>query len=151
VRRRLIVLLALMCCLAIAACEPDDDPYHPTPASLPAVLVVLTNAGFSVTNVVSGDAGCSDSTLVSTALSMDLQGFDQTTPTWVYIYGFKDRATFERLDSTVDACAKAYVTNPADYGNVQVSPFVAAGPGPWAASFTDNLRGALTQAAGTGG
>ena len=150
-RRSRALLFVVLACLALGACEPESDPAHPTPASLPDVLVVLAQAGFNISNVVSGDAGCADQNLAHTAISLTVQGFDQTTPTKIYIYGFRDRATFERLDSTVDACARSYVTNPAAYGNVQISPFVVAGPGPWAPSFTDHLRSALTVAAGTGG
>ena len=73
-------------------------------------------------------------------MSFDAQGFDQKTPTRIYFYGFRNRATFERLASTVDACARSYVTDPADYGSIQASPFVLAGPGPWAPTFTERLR-----------
>jgi hypothetical protein len=53
--------------------------------------------------------------------------------------------------STIDACARSYVTDPAAYGSIQASPFVLAGPGPWAPQFQDHLRHALVIAAGNGG
>ena len=97
-----------------------------------------------------GDAGCDDQNLAHAAVSFMARGFDQTTPTKIYLYGFRDRPTFERLLPTVDTCAKSYATDPAAFGSVQVSPYVADGPGPWGPQFTDHLRDALTKAAGGG-
>ena len=150
-RHSLLVLLAVVACLALSACESDNDPANPTPASLSAVLEVFGSNGIALSNVVSGDAGCANQDLAHTAVSFDAKGLDQTTPTRIYLYGFKNRATFERLASTVDACARSYATDPAAYGALQVSPFVLAGPGPWAPQFHERLRPALTQAAGNGG
>ena len=61
------------------------------------------------------------------------------------------RRRAQRLSSSVDTCARTYVTDPTAYGSIQASPYVLAGPGPWAPEFTDKLRAALTQAAGNGG
>ncbi len=151
VRNPLLWLVLALACLAAAACGPDTNPLNPTPASLPDILGVLGRNGISVSNITSGDAGCDDQDLAHTAVSFLASGFDQSTPTRVHIYGFRNRATFQRLASSVDACARSYVTDTAAYGNIAVSPFVAAGQGPWAPEFTDHLRSGLTQAAGNGG
>jgi hypothetical protein len=137
--------------VSLAACEADYNPLNPTPASLSSTLEVFGAQGITLSNVVSGDPGCPDADLAQNAVSFDARGLDQTTPTRVYLYGFRNKATFQRLVPTVDACAKAYVTDPSAYGSVQVSPFVLSGPGPWAPQFGDRLRGALTKAAGNGG
>lgn len=149
--RASLVLLALSACLALGACEGDNNPANPTPASLSTTLEVFGSAGITLSNVVSGDAGCKDDDLAHTAVSFDAKGLDQTAPTRIYLYGFRNRATFQRLASTIDACAKSYVTDPASYGSLQTSPFVLAGPGPWAPGFEARLREALTRAAGNGG
>ena len=47
----------------------------------------------------------------------------------------------------MDLCARSYVTDPAAYGSVDASPYVMAGPGPWAPDFEDALRKALERAA----
>ncbi len=146
-----LVLAALAACLLLTACEGDNNPANPTPASLSTSLEVFGAEGLKLSNVVSGDSGCGPSDLSHTAVSFDAQGLDQTVPTRIYFYGFRNRATFERLAASVDACAKSYVTDPASYGSLQVSPFVLAGPGPWAPQFHDRLRQALTRAAGNGG
>jgi len=151
VRTPLIVVGLVLACLAIAGCEADYNPLNPTPASLSTTLEVFGAQGITLSNVVSGDPGCPDRDLAQNAVSFDATGLDQTMPTRIYLYGFRNRATFQRLVSTVDTCARSYATDPAAYGSVQVSPFVLAGPGPWAPQFGDRLREALTKAAGNGG
>jgi hypothetical protein len=151
VRRPLLLVVVLAACLTLAACEGDNNPANPTPASLSTTLEVFGSQGVILSGVVSGDAGCPNADLAHTAVSFNARGFDQATPTRIYLYGFRNRATFQRLASTVDACARSYVTNPAAYGAIQMSPFVLAGPGPWAPTFTEKLRAALTKAAGNGG
>jgi hypothetical protein len=146
-----VALVLVLACLGTVACEPDDNRGNPTPAPLNVVLRVLQLNGFTVSGAVSGDAGCDDQDLSHTAVSFMANGFDQATPTKIYFYGFKNRATWERLLPSVDTCAKSYSTDPNAFGSVQVSPFVAAGPGPWGTQFTDELRAALTKAAGNGG
>src|SRR5437762_4170430 len=133
----------MIACLTLGACEADNNPANPTPASIPNVLGVLVQRGIVVSNVVSGDPGCADSNLAHTAVSMSASGFDQATPTKLYLYAFRNRATFQQLAPTVDACARTYATDPAAYGSIQASPFVLAGPGPWSPDFTSRLRAAL--------
>jgi hypothetical protein len=146
-----IASIAVAACLLLAGCEADNNPAHPTPASLTVTLEQFGAEGLILSDVVSGDAGCSDGDLSNKAISFDARGFDQASPTRIYFYGFRNRATFERLVSTIDACARSYVTDPSAYGSIQASPFVLAGPGPWAPQFQDHLRHALVVAAGNGG
>ncbi len=146
-----MLTLAAAACLMLGACEADNNPANPTPASLSTTLEVFGAHGITLSNVVSGDAGCADEVLAHTAVSFSAMGFDQSSPTRIYLYGFRNRATFQRLNSAVDACARSYVTDPTTYGSMQMSPFVLAGPGPWAPTFAQRLRAALTKAAGNGG
>ena len=101
--------------------------------------------------MVSGDAGCADSVLTPTAIAFDASGLDQPTVVRIYLYVFGDKATYERLRTTVDDCARSYVTDPSTYSSVEVSPFVVAGQGPWGPKFEQALRDGLTEAAGSGG
>ena len=146
-----LVVAAIAACLLLAGCEGDDNPNNPTPASLSSALDVFGAQGIALSNVVSGDAGCSNTDLAHAAVSFDAKGLDQTTPTRIYLYGFRNKTVFQQNLPAVDACARSYVTDPAAYANVQASPFVLAGPGPWAPAFGDRLRAALTKAAGNGG
>ena len=99
---------------------------------------------------MSGDAGCDDRVLAPTAISFEASGLDQATPVKIYTYLFADRATFERLRPTVDACARSYVTDPDTYESAEQSPFVVAGQGPWGPQFEAKLREVLAVTAGNG-
>ena len=75
-----------------------------------------------------------------TAISFDASGLDQPTPVRIYLYMFRNRATFERLRATVDACARSFVTDPETYESLEQSPYVIAGQGPWGPQFKAALR-----------
>jgi hypothetical protein len=143
--------LAILVAALVAACSAiSQTPPAPTPADFPGVAGVLAQHGIQVDHIVSGDSGCPDPKMAKTAIAFDASGLDQTTRVRVYIYIFRNRATYERLRSTVDGCARGYVTDPATFESVETSPYVLAGQGPWGASFKTNLRAAITEAAGTG-
>ena len=80
-----------------------------------------------------------------------MSGLDQATPVTAYLYVFGDQAAFERRAGDVAACARSYVTDPAGLESFDVSPYVIAGQGPWAAGLRAALRDGLTVAAGNGG
>ena len=143
----LLLLAALIAgCGALATTPPA-----PTPADFPGIASELVRRGIGVERIVSGDAGCDDVELARTAIGIDAEGLDQATQTRVHIYIFRNRETFERLRQTVDACAAQYVTDPEAFESVETSPFVVAGPGPWAPEFKAALRAAIEEVAGTGG
>jgi hypothetical protein len=137
--------------VALAGCSAISlTPPAPTAAPFPGIAGQLSQHGIRVTGIVSGDAGCADANLAKTAVGFDASGLDQATPVRVHVYIFKNRATYERLRSTIDACAAAFVTDPATFESVEMSPYVVAGQGPWGTTFKDNIRAAITEAAGTG-
>jgi hypothetical protein len=149
--RARLVALGLAAMLAVAACSVlVETAPPPTPADFQGIAGDMLQHGIEVDHVVSGDAGCDDPTLRQTAIALDARGLDQATATRVYVYIFRNRDVFERLRQTVDTCARAYVTDPAAYESLEVSPFVVAGPGPWAPDFRSAIRAAVTEAAGTG-
>jgi hypothetical protein len=137
--------------LLVAACGfVETTPPAPTPADFQGIASEFAKRGIVLDHVVSGDAGCTDKVLAPTAISFDASGLDQTTKVRIYLYAFRDRATSQRLRSTIDACARAFVTDPAAYESVDQSPYVLAGQGPWGPTFEAALRQALAVAAGTG-
>lgn len=150
--RRSALVGLLAAALLVAGCgdEIETSPAK-TPADFQDLAAQLVLQGVIVSHVVSGDAGCPDPALVPTAIGLDAHGLDQATTVRLYLYVFFDRATFERLIPTVDACARTYVTDPDTYSSVDVSPYVIAGQGPWGQKFEDAIRAGLTKAAGTGG
>ncbi len=143
-----LALLAVSVILVVAACSnftPTTEPA--TPTDFGGIVAELQIVGVNVAHVVSGDAGCADQRLSHTAIGFDASGVDQATTVRIYLYAFKDQATYDELRSSVDACARSYVTDPAAFGSVDAPPYVLAGKGPWAPAFKDALRTALQRAA----
>jgi hypothetical protein len=73
--------------------------------------------------------GCVDPTLIQTAIGFDAKGLDQADPVRLRIYIFRNRDAFDRLRSTVDTCARSYVTDPDTYEALERSPYVLTGVG----------------------
>jgi hypothetical protein len=137
--------------LAVSACGTiSTSPPAPTPADFGGIASELTREGLRVGNAVSGDAGCSDPALIPTAIALDATGLDQAATVRIYLYIFRNRASFEKLRANIDSCARAYVNDPATFESVEQSPYVAAGQGPWAPQFEAAIRHGLEVAAGTG-
>jgi hypothetical protein len=145
------VALAAVLLLATGCADRADDlKASPTPADFFGIVNEFARLGIGVNHVVSGDAGCDDRTLRPTAIGFDAKGLDQTTVVRIHLYAFRDKATFDRLRSSVDTCARSFVTDPSTYQSVDASPFVVAGQGPWGAQFEAAIREGLTVAAGRG-
>jgi hypothetical protein len=137
--------------LVVTACTfVETTPPPPTPADFQGIASEFVKRGVVIDHIVSGDAGCGDKVLAPTAIAFDARGLDQADTVRVYLYVFRNRATFERLRATIDACAGSYVTDPATYESAEQSPFVLAGQGPWGVQFEAALRKGLEIAAGTG-
>lgn len=146
--RRSLPLVASL--IVVAACGISTAPPEPTPADFQGIATELTKGRVAIDDIVSGDAGCTDPVLIPTAIAFDAKGLDQTTPVRIYLYIFRNRATFERLRGTIDGCARSFVTDPETFETVEQSPFVLAGQGPWAPGFEAAIRAAMEVAAGTG-
>lgn len=146
--RRPLVALALAAGLVLAGCSAfTPQTPKPTPTDFEGIVDELAKVGVAVDRVVSGDPGCDDQRLARTAIAFDASGLDQAEPTRVHLYAFKNASVFDELRPVVDLCARSFVTNPADYASVDASPYVFAGPGPWAPQFEEALRDALERAA----
>jgi hypothetical protein len=148
--RRVGALVIVVATLLAGCGLVSHTPPAATAGPFPTIAGQLTLHGIQVTGIVSGDAGCADANLAKTAIGFEAVGLDQATPVRLHVYIFKDRATYERLRSTVDQCAASFVTDPTTFESVEASPYVVAGQGPWGPVFRDNIRAAITEAAGTG-
>ena len=146
-RRLALVAVALV---AASCGMVSTTPPAATPTDFGG-LASLLDPAIIVKDVVSGDAGCSDPDLVPAAIGFDATGLDQTTPVRLHLYVFRNHAAWERHRNAVSGCAAAFVTDPASFEQVEESPYVVAGQGPWAPSFEAALRRALELGAGTGG
>ncbi len=146
-----LVVARVALALAVTACGTiSTSPPAPTPGDFGGIASELARQGVTVSNPVSGDAGCTDRELIPTAIAIDAMGLDQPTRVRIYVYIFRNRASFEKLRANIDACAQAYVTDPETFESVEQSPYVLAGQGPWAPRFEGAIRKGLEVAAGTG-
>jgi hypothetical protein len=147
-----VLALALALAVVAGACGTiSSSPPPATPTGFPGITGRLAAVGISVSDYVSGDAGCTDPDLTPAAISLHAQGLDQATPVKMYLYVFRDRAAWDRHLAQIGPCAQAYVTDPQTYGEIDQSPYVVAGQGPWGPKFEAALRQVLAQGAGTGG
>jgi hypothetical protein len=145
-------LAAIAAAIAIVGCDMVSTSAPPaTPADFPGIASELSRRGIVVDDIASGDPGCDDQELARTAIRFTAEGFDQADPTPVYLYIFRNRQAFEENREAVDACFASYAADPAQPALIEASPFVLAGPGPWAPEFAAELRRSLTESAGTGG
>jgi len=126
-------------------------PPAATPTDFGGLASLLAPQGIVVNRVISGEAGCSDPDLIPAAIAFDAQGLDQATPVRIHLYVFRNKAAWERHRDSIPGCAASFVTDPQTFEQVEQSPYIVAGQGPWAADFEAALRKALEQAAGTGG
>jgi hypothetical protein len=141
----------LVAALVVASCGMiSTTPPAPTPADFQGIAGEIVRRGITIEGLVSGDAGCDDHELAQTAIRFRAAGLGQAQSVTVYLYIFRNRASYEKLRSRVDTCARSYVNDPETFESVEASPFVLAGQGPWADGFGAALREALTVAAGTG-
>ena len=148
--RRILFLAALIVTIVGACGRISTAEPAPTPADFTGIATELSKRGVAIDEIVSGDAGCQDPVLVPTAIGLTARGLDQAKPARLYLYIFRNREAFDRLRSSIDACAGSFVTDPDTFESVEQSPFVIAGQGPWAPDFKAAVREALVVAAGTG-
>lgn len=151
-RPAVLAVLALLSMVLLGGCGRilQGSP-EPTPMDFPSMSGEFTNRGIAIDHWTSGDAGCSDSTLIPTAIGFDASGLGVTTPTRLRIYVFAGGAAYDRRRADVDTCVAAWATDPATVELVDAKPFVVAGQGPWPDAFKTAVRAALTAAAGNGG
>lgn len=150
-RAAALAALALGAAVVAGACGTiSTTPPAPTPADFQGIATEMTKRGIAIDDIVSGDAGCDDATLIPTAIGVTARGLDQGEAVRIRLFIFRNRAAFERLRASVDDCARSFVTDPATYETIEQSPYVVAAQGPWATEFEAALRDALEVAAGTG-
>lgn len=141
-----LTVLVLTGCGQLLGTEPPA-----TPTDFPGLTGRMKAAGVVLADWVSGDAGCSDPDLVPASISFAATGLDQATPVKLYLYVFRNRDAWERHRDAIGPCAQSWVTDPETYEEIQESPYVLAGQGPWAPGFEAAIRSVLAAAAGTGG
>ena len=143
--RLLAAVVLLAGCSSLVEVQPT-----PTPLDFGGIQSTLAQAGITLTNTVSGDAGCTDPNLIPTAIGFDATGLGVATSVRLRIYIFTDRAAWQRRQPDVDACIAAWAKDPATIETISQSPYILAGQGPWPAPFKAAVASALEEAAGNG-
>ncbi len=140
--RRTTLGLALLLAVgvAVAACDSFGPPPGPTPLDFPGLADQLELQGLTVVQPRSGDAGCTDPTLIPTAIGFDISGLGVTSPIHARVYLFADGPTYDRLRPAVDTCVAAWASDPAMIEFIETSPFVLALQGPVPDAFKAALR-----------
>ena len=147
-RRARLAVLAGVAAVLIAGCSAlEGHPPDPTPLDFPGVAGQIALQGITVDRPIAGDAGCSDPTLIATAVGLDVSGLGVTTPLRARVYLFGSTAAYDRRRADVDTCVAAWATDPATVEFVDASPFVLAVQGPVPDAFKSALVRAITTAA----
>jgi hypothetical protein len=145
----LAALAVVWLAIVVAGCgQIVGSSPPPTPADFPGIAGILTKRGIAVSHVVSGDAGCADPELARTAIRFAASGLDQAVPVALRVYIFRDRAAYDRRRLAVDACARAWITDPSQLVSIDAAPFTLMGQGPIGLGFAAALRSGLYEAAG---
>ncbi len=150
-RQHRTLLLTAVLSFILAACGSSLDAARgsaePTPTDFRGLVKRFAAYEISVSNVVSGDPGCSDQDLVPMAIAFQLSGGGIITPVQARIYRFKNQASYDKLRARVDSCAAEWITNPAELLMVDASPYVLVTEGVPEGAPADAIRAALAQAA----
>lgn len=145
------MLVVVVLAATLAGCRATTIVGEPTatPTDMIGLATELQRRGVRVTDIVSGDAGCSDPDLVPAAIAFRASGLDQAEPVLVRLFIFRNDDAYQRQRPKVDGCAATFITDPAGYEALDASPFVAVGQGPWAPEFKSVFRDTLIAGAGT--
>ena len=137
--------------LVLGGCSAlKGKPPEPTPLDFNGIAGQIGLQGVAVGRPISGDAGCTNPTLIPTAVGFDVSGLGVTTPIRARVYIFADRAAYERRRSDVDTCVGAWAADPANVEFLDASPYVLVVQGPIPEAFKAALMRGLVAAAGNG-
>ena len=139
----------LVSSVVLAGCYSSATAsFHPGDAS--QLVQEITRRGATVTATVSGDPGCSDSTLTDNALHLTITIPDDPTPRDVYIFTFRS-TKFDASAAPIDACEAAYAQ--AHPGlkptRLDIAPYRAFGAD-WSPTLSATITAALTEASNLG-
>jgi hypothetical protein len=93
--------------MLLAGCSVFVAP-SPTNGALAEVVNALVRRNMTITNVVAGDAGCADPTLQGNAVRYDVSMAGEVDTHPIYVFRWKDQATFDTAKAAFDACVANY-------------------------------------------
>ena len=143
-------LLALIAALLVSACSAFAAP-SPSAGEMGDVVSALVLRGGTITDQVGGDTGCSEATLHSNAVRLDVRMPGESASQPVYLFRWKNQADYDAAESVFSSCLAQFgqVSGSATaVSTVGVAPWRAYGPD-WSAALKLAVNDALMQAAGT--
>ena len=144
---RAMILVVLMA-LFIGGCGVFVAP-SPTAGEIGDVVAGLVRRGATITDQVSGDAGCSDSSLFGNAVRYDVRLGATAATSPVYVFGWKSQQTFDANAQAFQSCVDSYKQAHPDESvtTYEDSPWRAYGSN-WSSDLTDAVKLAVHAAAG---
>jgi len=143
---RCLVALAVAA-LLVVSCGTFTAP-PPTAGDFTDIVAALVRRNMTVTDQVSGDDGCANSSLYSNAVRYDVKPAGDTSAYQVYVFGWKSQATFDADKAAFDSCIQGHAgADPGTMTSIEHLPWRAYGPG-WPAQLKDAVDAALTAAGG---
>ena len=135
--------------LLIGACAGPRAP-SPTPGGFEDIVAGLVLRGATITDQVSGDAGCPDPTLYGNALRLDVRMPDATKIQPIYLLGWRRASDFDAAGPAFEACVESYSgSDPATrITEVEAAPWRAFGPD-WSPALSSAVEQSLGEASGT--
>ena len=144
--------LVAMLAVAVAACGPWAAPNRAD--DVQGVFAELARSDLSISDVVSGESGCTDPELRANAVRFRVAGAGESEPRVVHLFLFKNVAGYNGGKAAVDACQQQFEARSARAGGpvtrLDVQPYRAFGDG-WGPGLTRALHNSLRLAAGNGG
>ena len=128
----------------LSACRAGGVP-SPSPPGFQEVFTALARHGVTVTEIVAGDPGCDDPTLVGNAVRFTATMSDGNRRE-VHLFGFRDAAALRNGGASLERCRSAFASQlpgGASVGSMTSSPYYAFGT-PWSAELETLLREAVT-------
>ena len=141
---RILVLL-----LVLGACAGARAP-SPTPGGFEDIVAGLVLRGATITDQVSGDAGCHDPTLYGNAVRLDVRMPGQTDSQPIHLFGWRRTSDYEAAALAFEACVESYAaSHPASrITEAEAAPWRAFGPD-WSAALSSAVEQSLGEASGT--
>jgi len=143
---RILFIAAVV--VTLAGCGVFVAP-SPTAGEMGDLVSGLVLRGATITDQVSGDAGCPDPTLIGNAIRYDLRMATESTTVSVYVLRWNTQQTFDANEPAFQACVTQFEqAHPgATVTTYEDSPWRVFGSG-WSPAATGAIEQAVHAAAG---
>ena len=145
-------LALLDVCVLVAVIASGCGYLSASPAAgggMDDIVAALVVRGAAISDQVAGDPGCSDRSLFSNAVRLDVRMPAEALSSPVYIFGWRRQSDYDAASSAFTNCVSEFGerTGAERIDQIGVSPWRAYGPD-WPPALKDAVSAALTEAAG---